>query len=575
MQASYKVYELKQIVSTIVPKDITWNYISHQEHLCLIEISTGQRYIVDINDKKIHDTCAREDGTVSFEGTVHVFGKETEIHVYVPKYVGVQLTHRIMEILGLNTAKGWYIIDQVESLCLLHYEDDADMNVVGHLRGTLVDVDAGVKVAESFGYTPNVKVIEHIMPTPHDDVELYDEYGKLHMFTKDKMVLKRAYEGTGLRVVLYKGEVFKLTHKKIRPMKSRWGTGGYFTNLFKQNGGPKDAELFDMSKKYSPWCYSFMIVDPSLLLATKQNVMHGYVVFLNLSKMWDNDNCPFDKEEVEVQPTAKFNVVAEVGASVNQPCITIPSNLTLQEANCHLADGYYGPIKTNDIRTKLGESVMIYQMDEQGKVLDIMKVSSLSYDYRLTLRGNDSYPYHRFFKLVQDSYQTVEYFPNYKKFMEKYVVYINYDKEFLMKAKNDIKILSLCTGTMTDEQKKDRGYLLNMIWINYIAALPVPLQEEAFDYLEKMLSERTALISWLENKVVHDYDATLLSKRANQIITTAKMNGKQAKQTGKTDNEETYAKEVVRNFIHREYGDSLYSLIKEMKDVKKKKQTIQ
>lgn len=560
----YKVYEIKQVIATIVPKNISWKFISQTDTLSLIEISTGQRYIVDTENKKIHSTRAREDGTITFEGTVHTFGEEVTILEYIPKYVGVQLTHRIMDILHLNSANGWYIIDQVENLCLIHYTDDADMKLLGHLRGTLVDVDAGLKVAESFGYTPNVKVHEQIVPTPHNDVEIYDEHGMLHTFTKDKMVLKRAYEGTGLRIIYYNGEVFKLTHTKIRPMKSRWGNSGFFTNLYKLNGGPSDGELFDLSKRYSPWCYSFMVVDPSLLMVTKQHVKHGYVVFLNISQMWNIDDCSFNKEEVEIVPSAKFNATAELGAIVEEPCIIIPSNLNLKDANNHLANGYYAPIMTTDVRTKLGESVMIYQMDDNGKVLDIMKVSSLSYDYRLTLRGNDSFPYHRFFKLAEDSYQTLQYFPNYKKFVEKYVIYDNYNKEFLIEAKKQVGVLSMQTGEMTYEQKKNRECLLHTIWLNYIAALPVSMQDDAFDYLDRINKDRASLITWLEHKVVNDYDEKVLSNRANQIITIARQNLEVAKKNGK-ENDNT-----VHNFIHNERWDSLYSLLKEMKNIKKK-----
>lgn len=570
----HTVNEIKRELAAIIPKNISWDYISSQGDLKLIEISTKQRFIVDINSKKIHNTCAREDGTVSFEGTVHVFGEETPINIYVAKYVGVQLTQRIMQILNLNTADGWYVIDQVESLCLIHFEDEADMSLVGHLRGTLVDVDAGLKIAESFGYTPTVKVGLQLVPNPHEDIELYDANGKLHTFTKDKMVLKRAFEGTGLRIVYYKGEVFKLTHKKIRPMKSRWGNSEFFTNLYKKNGGATDAQLFDLSKKYSPWCYSFMIVDPSLLMVTKQNVKHGYVVFLNLCQMWDVNNCPFDQSDVEIEPSAKFDATGDLGGMVTEPCISIPTNLTLQAANNHLANGYYAPIQTKDIKSKLGEAVMIYQMDEHGRVLDIMKINSASYDYRLGLRGNDSYPYHHFFTLAEDSYKSLQYFPNYKKFTDKYVVYDNYPKEFLIDAKEKVGTLSLelakvtlvgqKNDLMSPEQKKDNNFLLHMIWLNYIAALPVSMQDEAFEYEERYIKDRQELITWLEHKVANEYDVAVLSKRANQIITTAKMNSVQAKNNGK-DHDNT-----VYNFIHNEFGDSLYSLVKEMKNIKRK-----
>lgn len=588
MQTSSKVAEMKSVVGNVlngVVGNEKWKIVSYkkEEGLYLIELEKSgdaRRYIVDVEKSKVFETKTRDDGTISFEGTIHTLGDEvTHIVSLEQKYTGFALRDRICDILKCPQ-EGWTIEDQVENLCLIHYNDDADMNLVGHLRGVLVDIDAGVKVAESSGYTPNVKVVQ-LAPTKNGDV-LIDDGNKNHCFESDvhdsgvpKMAIKPIYEGTVLRVILYKGCVYKLTHRKIRPMKSRWGNSAFFPTIYAQGGGPKDVELFDMSKNYSPYCYAFMVVDPKLLIASKQIVKSPYVVFLSHHQMYSiGDACPFPQDETETQINAKFTVMDGFGQIVDRPCVIVPPTFTLEQANYHLAYGYYKNMNKNgnlrDIRTEFGEAVMMFQYDERGNVTDMVKVNGLSYDYRVTLRGNDPSAYHQFYSLIDHSYTSLAYYPNLVKFCEKFIIYENYSKDSLSLVVKD-GIMRLKTATLTDEQKKDRDYLVRIIWLNYVVSLPVGLQVDALNYYDQFMEDRKKVTTWLQSKIhehIHEQDANL-SKRGISIIKSAHQrafNDINA-QKYKENEYDLAVKNAIEYYINNEHGTSLFSLVKFMKNI--------
>lgn len=569
---------MKSIVGNVVNGvcQEKWKIVSYkkEEELYLIELEKSgdaRRYIVDIKAGKVFETITRDDGQVTFEGTTHTMEKEVkEIQALEQKYTGFQLRDRICEILKCPQ-DGWTIVDQVDNLCLIHYNDDANMDLVGHLRGTLVDIDAGVKVAESSGYTPNVKVVQ-LAGHQNGDVAIHDG-NKQHYFESGvhetgvpKMAIKPIYEGTVLRVILYKGCVYKLTHRRIRPMKSRWGNSEFFPTIYTKGGGPKDVELFDMSKNYSPYCYAFMVVDPKLLVASKQIVKSPYVVFLSHHQMYPvGESCPFPQDETETNINAKFTVLDGFGQMVDRPCVIVPPTFSLEQANHHLAYGYYKNMKSQDIRTEFGEAVMMFQYDKHGNVTDMVKVNGLSYDYRVTLRGNDPHAYHQFFSLVDYSYTSLAYYPNLVTFCEKFIIYEDYSKESLALVVND-GVMKLRTTTLTEEQKKDRNYLLRMIWLNYVVALPVGLQVNALDYYDQLIEERSKVISWLQSKI-HNTEEKL-SPRATSLIKSAHQRAFNDINAGKYKKEEydLAVKNAIEYYINNEHGTSLYSLIKSMKN---------
>src|SRR5437868_4393987 len=218
----------------------------------LVQLDDGQQLIVDLNDKKINVAKAVDAG-IQFDGTGYKKDKQVEtVVLQQSEYDDKQKRlYRIMSILNLTSLAGWQEIDRLGDLSLVHYNEDADMSQVGHLRGVCVDTKHGVVVASSFGYTPTVK--SNLIDVTNDHVVLQDAEQQ-YAFPREEVVMKRAYEGVIMRVIHYRGEMLRLTHKRIRPLKSRWGNSPFFTNMYQEAGCRTDDNLFNVEKQYSPWC---------------------------------------------------------------------------------------------------------------------------------------------------------------------------------------------------------------------------------------------------------------------------------------------------------------------------------
>jgi hypothetical protein len=435
---------------------------------------------------------------------------------------------------------------------------------VGHLRGVLVDVKVGLIVASSYGYTPTA-VTNHLS-FDQNNCTLVDQNQMIHEFQTHNTVIKRVYEGVILRVVYYNGEVYKLTHRKIRPMKSHWGDTPFFTNMYNEAQGPKDDQLFDLNKKYSPLCYVFLVVHPTLLIATKQVVTKPYVVLLNINTMYHPNQTPFDIQDIDLdlKPTLPFS--NQVCSRVDESYLHLPENLSVEEANKHLQCGFYEDLLSDDLRLCPGEAVIMYKYNDKGHVVDILKVNSVAYNFRFNLRNNDPNPYHQFYELVNYSYKTLSYYVNEIEFKQKFAIIDNYNQNDLQSLLDQDAIIQLDTGAMTVEQKKDRLHILKQVWLNYLISLPYHHQKQALGYYEQFLKEREQVIAWLQRNV--NLDPTIkLPDRAKSLILAAKQTANSLVQSGKATDLNKTVKDVIHNFVMKEYGSSLYSLVKAMKNM--------
>lgn len=263
---------------------------------------------------------------------------ETTSKVFMPfifdsSYKGDGITKRVCEILQLPSVSGWSVVDYDESagLAMVHYNPDSDMDTLGHVRGIVVDTNNGHIVTSSFGYTPTILCDEIV--NQDGSYVMKDSTGKTHTFDATDSVMKRVFEGVVIRIMWYNGKCYRMTHKKLNASKSRWGSAKTFVAMFEEANGPKAEELFDTSKLYSSTCYDFIVVDPSLLIGTRQVVNKPYIVLLTKREV----NCPSDSSE----GIYSGKMSDEVGTVVNDSFIHCPKELTLEEANCHLQYGFY------------------------------------------------------------------------------------------------------------------------------------------------------------------------------------------------------------------------------------------
>lgn len=483
-------------------------------------------------------------------------------------YKGDEITQKVAKILALDDIKSWSVIDHdpEAKLALVHYNDDADMLTYGDLRGILVDLETETVIADSFGYTP-ISVLSELKEKD-GVITVKDKQGQLHVFNKETTSIKRVFEGVVIRAVWHKSKLYLITHRKIHPLRSRWGSSKSFMSMYEEANGPKAEDLFDTTKPFSNTTYNFLVVDSSLLVGTRQKVSKPYLVFLAQRDL----EIGRPKDQVACGK-ANFKYDETIGGSVNESFIHKPKLLTLDEANQHLKYGYYNPFDVDDERQLTGEAVIMYEM-ENGLVKDIVKVHSPSYEWRSNLRGNNPNINHQFYSLLNMVYPDITTDDAWKKLNKDLIMFPLYSEKSLK------DLFSKSGGILmipTDKVSSDllsRESRIHLLWINYVLSLPTSLQLDALNILANFKKDRNDVTVWIQElESKHkDIESVDLPRRVKSIITSSRHLARERMTQG--TNRSSYGsymklpvliKSTIRNLINKENGTSLYGLIRDMK----------
>jgi hypothetical protein len=482
-------------------------------------------------------------------------------------YKGDEIQQKCAQILGLKNVRGWSVVDTEEHLALLHYVDDADLSTVGHIRGMLVDLEAGAVIADSFGYTPT-SVSSELIPV-NDRLTIVDTESTTHVFNLNECVIKRVFEGVVIRVIWHKSKLYKITHKKINSHRSRWGSSRYFVTMYEEAGGPTAEQLFDTTKPYSNTCYEFLVVDQSLLVGTRQKVTKPYIVCLAQRTMEIN------RPDDEVAPgVPTFTTDDTICGLVDIPLIHDPQPLSLKEANDHLKFGYYNEFVPDDKRLMTGEAVLVYKMVD-GVISDIVKVHSPSFDWRVNLRGNNPNIVNQFYSLLNTVYPDITSDSQWDSFKSKFIVFPLYDEASLRELYTDTgAILGLPIREVSRSDYANIDSRIYLLWLNYLVSLPPHLQSDGLDIYNNFVNDRDDLINWIQcieasNKDIDSLDyhrrVKALIKAARNLSRDRINSGNNYSSNGSYMKLSLVIKNVIRNLINKENGPSLYTLVREMK----------
>lgn len=497
----------------------------------------------------------------------------------------ISLKKELAEIAGIPFMEGWSVFDSNEDTGLYLLHSDIEPRRSGLPRGTVVDLNNRVVVCSSFGFTPTAPLdCLSVNPETHD-LTVIDEYLNQHVFNQNNYSITPAYEGVIVRVFKHAGRVYFSTHKKLDCSRSRWGGSDFFLDIYKRLQGPSAAELFPEDVLYSPWCYIFLLVDKALLVATKQNIGVGYIVDLGIQEMWSYDsNCPFnvDAESDDLRPFAgaKHTSATSFAALESQlhftgkeePFMVRPCHLNLEDANRFLKSGYpvehandY-PIKGND-----GESVILYQYDDNGRVCDSVRVQSEGYHWRIKMRGDNPNIRHRFYQLLNDALKP----ENIPHLLIKYPFFYRRgrpDKNF-----NTIWVVHCEQHIRLNMRKTDDRIFL--VYVTFFESLPSSQKLEGLKLWGGFKKDRDDVIAWIQDLASGEIETPktedgkcLLSPRLQEIIRLTKEHAKNRKKKGRDKNrygkrmsEAFLVKANIRNLILRESGTSLFRLIREMR----------
>jgi hypothetical protein len=512
----------------------------------------------------------------------------------------------IADILKVPLSDAWDIYsDQPDKhLYLVHYNSDANMSRFGELRGIVVDTLARTKVCQSFGYTP---VVTQGKLSPDEDgdnktLRLIDVNQQEHILPLDNLTMKLGFEGTVMRVFKHDGVVYHSTHRRLKPSNSRWGDSISFLEMYEKLQGPADDVLFNPESAYSPFCYIFIMVFPTILVATKQAVGPGYLVYLGARQMWSTDyeTCPYKQTEengellvtseafeLDPRPNAGYidpnlyepPFIQELPAIITTPVIFHPFNLDLASVNKHLRYGFYDPFddSTLDPRLGTGEFIMLYVNETKNTLLipenlQLIKVQSKAYQWRSEMRDNNPNLRNRMFQLLNGSYIRTETPEGYSDYVSRFPLMTPYSPESIIKliSENPLIVWPQEEGEVPLNTPEER---YANIWRSFLMAVPLNRQLLVAELYSQVLEERNQVIAWLQAvDAADDLNNENLSERAKGLIKAARNRaqlrtdrGENLTRDGRTLSLESLSQATLRKFIYNEEGSSLYNLVRTMK----------
>ena len=462
---------------------------------------------------------------------------------------GGSSTEKVAHILNIPLSNDWSIVDTEGSLCLVHYSENADMSMFGHLRGVLVDLDSCRILAPSFFGFNEEAVCDHLSVVD-DQVSIKDKLGFEHTFDVDQMRIQPVYDGASMRVIWYNSQMYFISHKRINTSRSRWGSSRPFVEMYQDAGGPTAEELFDTSVPESSTCYTFMIVDKDTSVGTRQVINKPYVVCLH-------------KESLETDSPAgkfEFTKTKHIG-TVDESFVGESPDLTINEANDFLSSGYSQHVEGADLRSQPGEAVIIYSVKD-GKIEDILRVHSTGYNWRNQLRNNKPNVKFQLYTLLGDCQLDLTASDNIELFIEKY---LKIDEEINSKITlNKVRKLT------PEDLNVDRRDLAKIVYVNYLYSLPIYLRSGLSGALSEFNDNRKELVKFIQDISVrypNIASCTQFSKNLKNKIIGAKMKAKEDVNRNKRLNYRAKVNEYIYKFTMGE-RDVLYALIREMNDYK-------
>lgn len=491
------------------------------------------------------------------------------------------LKQKIANILGVTNNDQWEIVDKIaeESLYMVHYSENANLDLYGYLRGTIVDIKAEVIIRKGIGYTPTVTT-NQLIPK-NDTLELTDENGKVHIL--QNYMITRGFEATSISTFKHNSKVYHSTNKRIDSSNSKWGGSKTFTELYYEVGGLAPDQLFNTETVNSPFVYESLLVHPSLLNVTKLPVGVGFMVSLGVKTMWDLKNTPYPET---TNPTIDFIIKSIPGTdklplNPKTAVVYTPTDIDLKTANQHLQYGFYDPqdYSTIDPRLIPGEFVIIYSINNCGEVIKTYKVQSSSYAWRWNIRNNDPNIKHRLYQLSTSANEIPGTDPElfYDDFIKSYPIMEPYTIDELKSMIQESPIIVypqrydyLKTDENTRNSRLDNAEKrFYNLFLCLFTAIPLHLQKECLTLYPEFIQAKYNLIGWLReyaksNNIPDDEKYY----RVKNIIIEAKKQAKyklaNPQSQGNQKSFSNLVNTIIFNFMQRERGESLYKLVKLM-----------
>ena len=531
---------------------------------------------------------------------------------------------KIATILNVDTSN----INVVDSrpdqgLYLLAPDLTADLDIYGWIRGVVVDIEVGKIICQSYGYIPLVE--SDVVPLTSvfnqeskDDKSLTfkDTNNNVHHLLPDTWSIEQHHEGFTLRVFKHKGIVYFSTMSKLDFSKSKWGTSKLFSEIYSSLNGPKAEDIFPYPGDYSPFVHIFLVCHPDIL-----NVYHGvfgpfypslpppnrgmmtdlqpeeesertvtpdltvsypgYIVYSGVKTMFYQSNNPY---------STNVDWVLWNPSAIQWPTITLHNTMSsirsgavdVHNANIHLRYGAYLPWNDvgTDMRLGTGESLIIRHTTPHGTTL--YHVRSPAYAWRALIRNENTNLILQFYYLITDSLEQPRGL-SMTEFLKKYPSFEKYDINSVISAleKTPLILWPTLTPSLTPISSilgsstiplplplpqndplsliKTQDDRLYQVWAALIMSVPLHHQLMIAKLLPTFYENKGKVIRYIIETSLSGRQFDIeKEKRLWQLI---KESRNLTTLRGDFDNQ-------VKMLVDKEYGDSLYRLVRDMNKAK-------
>lgn len=474
------------------------------------------------------------------------------------------LKNKIATILNIPNNNSWQIVDAhpEQGLYLIHYTSDASMIRYGSIRGIVVDVPHQVIVARSYGFTPLALSSSLTIAEYDNKIHLNDAINPNVTYQLDPETTKfyPGFEGALIRVFLHNGHVYHSTHRKLEFETLKWGSSPSYLEIYQELGGPSDDQLFDLSKKYSPYVHIFMLAHLDLQVASKTQT--PALVYLGSRQMWDPKAAPYPQNEIDsldrgVAATDKFD------SSSDEPIVYAPSPMSLDEVNHHLNFGFYETFDVSHLEERLwlGEFIVafLYKNDE---LTGVIKIESPSYHWRMSIRDNNPNLLHQFFLLSDGKFIQADNDPEREVYLRKFPLLTPYNEDELQ------ELIPFGPNTQSEMTQETREEILSNpssrlynIFLDLLYSTPFHQQIDVVDAYSRYETK----LEWIEKRLYEYYLTGQamdedLPPRARRLIELSRDKARQEINLGNENTFDELVKQELHRLINLEEGSSLYRL---------------
>lgn len=546
--------------------------------------------------KETEEAIQEEKIAEAKEKGLDVYAQSTNFVFARSKKVAYGIRKAIAKILNIPADGPWEVTsyEPEEGLYMINYNDNADPAIYGKLRGVCVDIINKAKVAALTSHV-NVMVADQLLT---DDNSTFIVAGKEQhkTFEMPEAHITRGFEGPQIIATYHNGNLYLMSRKQIQSGRSRWpGTKMTVEEAYYACGGPSVEDLFDTTKKFSPWGHRFRVVHPVFLMATRQDISKGYLVYEGATKFWETTKgaCPYPLDKVDAD-LHEPEFVEEFPDILDEPFIYHDLPMTIDEANNFLRYGWLAPYDDwNEPRLRTGESIVIHSSS------GIYQVRSTALNWRISIVGDTPNHFLRLCQLSQDAVDEIDVVEDLSEIQkisdekireEKLAQYFSRQEaadRFFAKYADlppvDLEQLFSLLGPGFREplyywpigkvpaETADNADRLQLIWSNLLIAMPVVHQAEGIKLLNRFIARRTDLVYFFDNhrptsdeeqlafeNEFGSYFQTVL-QRANQTV------AEEAEKGSDEDSASIFHQAVQK--ILREYpGDKLHKMLQNVSE---------